>query len=141
MNNNLLFTFASNDPSHDFWLQESTDGTNFQGAYGYDVHLGETPGIVTENGPYNGQWLLAAFQSNTSSHNLMYACFNSSNQGPSYIRQDNAQVGGTPAEVIFTLQTGPFTNQNTLFVAFQANDSSHRLWFGGQEVGAFSASN
>ncbi len=142
LNGSLLLSFSSNDPSHDLWLQEGTPGSNaginWGPAYEYPTRLGGTPALATETGPA-GQTAILAFQANDSSHHLWYASITGSYQGQQFIRQDNAQIGSSPAEVIFTPSTGPFANQETLFVAFQANNSSHRLWFGGQTVNSFSA--
>ena len=128
----IYIAFQANDPSHSLYLSSSSDGKTWTTpAVGYPgIQLGSAPAMAEFKGR-----LYIAFQANDPSHSLYVT---SSSDGKTWttpaVGYPGIQIGGTPninpvdgsVATPTVLAMAEFNGR--LYIAFQANDSSHSLY-------------
>ena len=130
-NNQIYVAFQAHDSSHSLFLQTfALDLSSFGPAYQYATTIGPTPAL-TVTGPKTNTMMIA-FEANDSQQHLWFEPYYGSMLQPAV--QNNAQIGGAPAELDWTPTSGQYAGTEIITSGFRSYNSTHNLWLGSQPV-------
>src|ERR1035437_3995319 len=129
----LFIAFRANNPSNELSVISSGDGFSWTTRKSYpNIQIGSAPAMAVFGGK-----LYIAFQANDSSQPLFVTSSTDGVNFPTAQAYPNIQIGGAPimyAQDAVTDITPPV--EARLYIAFQANDSSHTLFVTSSATGA-----
>ena len=132
----LFIAFRANNPSNELSVISSGDGFSWTTRKSYpNIQIGSAPAMAVFGGK-----LYIAFQANDSSHTLFVTSSTDGVNFPTAQAYPNIQIGSAPI-MYFQDAHDPIVENDPpieaiLYIAFQANDSSHRLFVTSAATGA-----
>ena len=128
----IYAAFQADDPGHNLFLQAfPLDLTSLYGsAARLAPQIGPTPALTVAGNFTNT--LIIAFEANDPYQHLWFEAFDNTGLHPAI--QNNAFIGGAPAETDWIPITGPYMDHEIITTGFKSYDFGNHLWIGSQLV-------